>query len=137
MDMHESPQMGKRSTPKRQHCGLRRWAGLCREDQRRSDGQAIATGVAGLSIEDRNAGGPGLYDTVASLERLKAARAAIDRSGEDVVLVARTEGLLFNPATLKPAVDKLATFRRKIDVFGSTVNGLGPSKDRRGAGGLF
>src|SRR5271170_5094752 len=111
---------------------LHRWAnarrprgsmGLCREDQRRSDGQAIATGVAGLSIEDRNAGGPGLYDTVASLERLKAARAAIDRSGEDVVLVARTEGLLFNPATLKPAVDKLATFRRKIDVFGSTVNG--------------
>jgi hypothetical protein len=31
----------------------------------------------------------------------------------------------------------LATFRRKIDVFGSTVNGLRPSKDRRAAGGHF
>jgi hypothetical protein len=31
----------------------------------------------------------------------------------------------------------LATFWRKIDVFGSTVNGLRPSKDRRAAGGHF
>jgi tetratricopeptide (TPR) repeat protein len=31
----------------------------------------------------------------------------------------------------------LATFRRKIGVFGSTFNGLRPSKDRRTAGGHF
>jgi hypothetical protein len=31
----------------------------------------------------------------------------------------------------------VATFRRKIDVFGSAVNGLRPSKDRRAAGGHF
>jgi hypothetical protein len=31
----------------------------------------------------------------------------------------------------------LVTFWRKIDVFGSTVNGLRPSKDRRAAGGHF
>jgi hypothetical protein len=37
----------------------------------------------------------------------------------------------------KGDLKKLATFRRKIDVFGSTVNGLRPSKDRRAAGGHF
>jgi hypothetical protein len=31
----------------------------------------------------------------------------------------------------------LATFWRKIDVFGSAANGLRPSKDRRAAGGHF
>jgi 2-methylisocitrate lyase-like PEP mutase family enzyme len=71
---------------------------------------AIATGVAGLSIEDRNVAGAGLYDTATSLERLKAARSAIDQSGEDVVLVARTEGLLFDPTALKPAIEKLVAF---------------------------
>jgi hypothetical protein len=35
------------------------------------------------------------------------------------------------------AVIDVATFWRKIDVFGSTVNGLRPSKDRRAAGGHF
>jgi 2-methylisocitrate lyase-like PEP mutase family enzyme len=35
---------------------------------------AIAEGIAGLSIEDRDVAGPGLYDTAMSLERLKAAR---------------------------------------------------------------
>jgi AAA domain len=35
------------------------------------------------------------------------------------------------------ALQRIATFRRKIDVFGSTVSGLRPSKDRRAAGGLF
>jgi 2-methylisocitrate lyase-like PEP mutase family enzyme len=71
---------------------------------------AIAEGIAGLSIEDRDVAGPGLYDTAMSLERLKAARDAIDRSGEDVVLVARTEGLLFDPFALSPAIDRLVAF---------------------------
>ena len=31
----------------------------------------------------------------------------------------------------------LVTFRRKIDVFGSVVNGVLQSKDRRAAGGVF
>jgi 2-methylisocitrate lyase-like PEP mutase family enzyme len=71
---------------------------------------AIATGVAGLSIEDRDVSKSGLYDTAMSLERLKAARATIDNSGEDVILVARTEGLLFDPSALTPAIDKLVAF---------------------------
>ena len=58
-------------------------------------GLAIETGVAGLSIEDRDVNAPfGLYDIAFAAERIHAARAAIDRSGKDVVLVARTEGLL-------------------------------------------
>jgi 2-methylisocitrate lyase-like PEP mutase family enzyme len=74
-------------------------------------GLAIQTGVAGLSIEDRELEVPfGLYDTAFAVERIRAARAAIDQSGEDVVLVARTEGLLSDPAALSPAVDKLVAF---------------------------
>jgi 2-methylisocitrate lyase-like PEP mutase family enzyme len=44
---------------------------------------AIQTGVAGLSIEDRSLEGGGLYDPVFAAERIGAARAAIDQSGED------------------------------------------------------
>jgi 2-methylisocitrate lyase-like PEP mutase family enzyme len=73
-------------------------------------GLAIKAGVAGLSIEDRDVEKGTLYDTRTSVERLKAARAAIDRSGEDVILVARTEGLLFEPGALKPAIEKLVAF---------------------------
>ena len=69
---------------------------------------AIKTGVAGLSIEDREISSPfGLYDTKLSVERIKAARQAIDESGEDVVLVGRTEGLLSDVGAINPAIDKL------------------------------
>jgi 2-methylisocitrate lyase-like PEP mutase family enzyme len=74
-------------------------------------GLAVQTGVAGLSIEDRDVEAPfGLYDTAFAVERIHAARAAIDRSGEDVILVARTEGLLSDPAAINPAIDKLVAF---------------------------
>jgi 2-methylisocitrate lyase-like PEP mutase family enzyme len=72
---------------------------------------AIQTGVAGLSIEDRNVEAPfGLYDTAVAVERVRAARAAIDRSGDDVILVARTEGLLSDPGAVSQAIDKLVAF---------------------------
>ncbi len=60
------------------------------EDVAANVGLAIATGVSGLSIEDRRLDGAALYDVPLAVERVKAARAAVDRSGEDVVLVART-----------------------------------------------
>jgi 2-methylisocitrate lyase-like PEP mutase family enzyme len=72
--------------------------------------RAIGTGIAGLSIEDRDVGNDRLYDMAQSLERLNAARSAIDQSGEDVLLVARTEGLLIDPEALTPAIDKLVAF---------------------------
>lgn len=55
----------------------------------------VETGVAGLSIEDNsgNAAKP-LYDEVLTIERIKAARDAIDNSGLPVVLTARCEAFL-------------------------------------------
>lgn len=74
-------------------------------------GLAVKTGVAGLSIEDRDIAAPfGLYDSAFAVERIRAARAAIDRSGEDVILVARTEGLLHDAGAITPAIDKLVAF---------------------------
>jgi 2-methylisocitrate lyase-like PEP mutase family enzyme len=67
--------------------------------------------VAGLSIEDRDREAPfGLYDTAFAVERSRAARAAIDQSGENVLLVAHTEGLLSDPAAVNPTIDKLVAF---------------------------
>jgi 2-methylisocitrate lyase-like PEP mutase family enzyme len=71
---------------------------------------AIEAGGAGLSIEDRDVSGPGLYGITESVDRIKAAGAAIDETGENVVLVARTEGLLLDAAALKPAIEKLVAF---------------------------
>jgi 2-methylisocitrate lyase-like PEP mutase family enzyme len=72
---------------------------------------AIHTGVAGLSIEDRKIDGTGdLFDLPCAVERIRAARQAIDQSGEDVILVARTEGLLGDPAAVSAAIDKLVAF---------------------------
>jgi 2-methylisocitrate lyase-like PEP mutase family enzyme len=72
--------------------------------------RAIETGIAGLSIEDTRLDGLGLFDLKFSVERIRAARAAIDRSGQDVILVARTEGLLADPTALTKAIDKLVAF---------------------------
>src|SRR5260370_19431887 len=55
----------------------------------------IETGVAGLSIEDStgDAAKP-LYDFDFALARVRAARAAIDKAGGDVIFTARTEGFV-------------------------------------------
>jgi 2-methylisocitrate lyase-like PEP mutase family enzyme len=73
-------------------------------------GLAIKTGVAGLSIEDRTLAGQGLHDLDFAVARIRAARAAVDRSGQDVILVARTEGMLADAAALNTAIDKLVAF---------------------------
>ncbi len=71
---------------------------------------ALETGIAGLSIEDRKQDGNGLYDKAFAAARIKAARAAADNWGQDVILVARTEGLLSDPGALHVAIDKLTAF---------------------------
>jgi 2-methylisocitrate lyase-like PEP mutase family enzyme len=73
-------------------------------------GLAVKTGVAGLSIEDSKPSGKGLHEMPFSVERIRAARAAIDQSGEDVILVARTEGLLADPDAVAPAIERLVAF---------------------------
>ena len=66
--------------------------GMEPEDVAESVTRCVATGVAGLSIEDAT-GDPSspLYDLPIAVERVRAARQAIDQSGEDVLLTARAE----------------------------------------------
>lgn len=71
---------------------------------------AIKTGIAGVSIEDSALDGASLYEKDFAVARIRAARAAIDRSGEDVILVARTEGLLGHDMTVSAAIDRLVAF---------------------------
>ena len=57
---------------------------------------AVATGIAGVSIEDstNDKSKPPLYELAQAVERLRAARAAIDATGEDVMLIGRAECFL-------------------------------------------
>jgi 2-methylisocitrate lyase-like PEP mutase family enzyme len=71
---------------------------------------AVEAGVAGLSIEDRNVDAiDALYHVDVAVERLRAARAAIDGTGEDAILVARTEGVLMG-GTASAAIDRMVTY---------------------------
>ena len=66
--------------------------GLEPEDVAESVARCVATGVAGLSIEDATGDSSSpLYDLTIAVERVEAARQAIDQSGEDVLLTARAE----------------------------------------------
>jgi 2-methylisocitrate lyase-like PEP mutase family enzyme len=61
--------------------------------------RCIDTGVAGLSIEDSTGQfGRPLYELGEAVERVRAARAAIDASGADVLLTARAECFLVGHA---------------------------------------
>jgi 2-methylisocitrate lyase-like PEP mutase family enzyme len=70
--------------------------------------RAIATGIAGLSIEDQHGGA--LYPLDLSIRRIAAARAAIDAAGADVILVARTEGRLWGLSSPQESVERLTTY---------------------------
>jgi len=72
----------------------------------------VATGVAGLSIEDAtgNDAAP-LYDERLAVERIRAARRSIDASGIPVVLTARCEAwLVRHPAPARVAIERLVAF---------------------------
>jgi len=72
----------------------------------------IATGVAGLSIEDNSGrNDQPLYDFDSAVQRIKAARAAIDDSGISVLLTARCEAwLVDDPHPLRTSLDRLVAF---------------------------
>ena len=72
--------------------------------------RCIATGVAGLSIEDSPQNPTPLYEFDAALARVKAARAAIDKAGGDVVFTARTEGFIKNRADIDETIRRLKAF---------------------------
>jgi 2-methylisocitrate lyase-like PEP mutase family enzyme len=72
----------------------------------------VGTGAAGLSIEDAT-GDPAapLYDAALAVDRVRAARAAIEASGVPVVLTARCEAWLVGaPDAEATALARLAAF---------------------------
>jgi 2-methylisocitrate lyase-like PEP mutase family enzyme len=81
---------------------------------------AVESGVAGLSIEDsigprlQRGGGAApadpLFAVEAAVERIRAARRAIDATGEDVLLVGRAEGFLVGQPNIDEAVARLVAY---------------------------
>jgi len=72
----------------------------------------IATGVAGLSIEDntRRTDKP-LYEEKLAVDRIRAARAAVDASETGIVLTGRCEAwLVHDPDPLHTALERLAAY---------------------------
>jgi len=72
----------------------------------------VDTGVAGLSIEDSTGdSGHPLFELPLAVERIRAARAAIDASGTGVMLTARAECYLVgHPEPLKESLQRLAAY---------------------------
>jgi 2-methylisocitrate lyase-like PEP mutase family enzyme len=73
--------------------------------------RAVKTGVAGLSIEDStgDAAQP-LYERALAIERIKAARAAIDADNSGVLLVGRCEGFLVGQTDLNMVIGRLNAY---------------------------
>ncbi|MFX9184994.1 isocitrate lyase/phosphoenolpyruvate mutase family protein, partial [Acinetobacter baumannii] len=70
--------------------------------------KAIDTGVAGLSIEDRKDND--LLDFNEAVKRVRAARNAIDQSGENVLLVGRSEGHFIGKPNLAATIARLVAY---------------------------
>jgi 2-methylisocitrate lyase-like PEP mutase family enzyme len=70
---------------------------------------AIETGVAGLSIEDYD--GHQFFTTAEAVERIQAAREAIEHSAQPVVLVARSEGYIRNNPVLGETIERLLAYK--------------------------
>lgn len=73
--------------------------------------RAVATGIAALSIEN-STGKPEqpLYDDKLAVERIAAARAAMDATDPAVMLVARCEGFLTGERDLGKTIARLTAF---------------------------
>jgi 2-methylisocitrate lyase-like PEP mutase family enzyme len=75
-------------------------------------GLCVATGVAGLSIED-NTGRTDvpLYEKKLAIDRIRAARSTIEASGNGVVLTGRCEAwLVHHPEPFRTVLDRLAAY---------------------------
>ena len=73
--------------------------------------RGVKTGVAGLSIEDStgDAAKP-LYEFALAVERIKAARKAIDADNSGVMLTGRCEAFLRGQKDLKLVIDRLTAY---------------------------
>jgi methylisocitrate lyase len=72
---------------------------------------AAATGIAGLSIED-STGQPDapLFDFTLAVDRIAAARRAIDASGTGILLTGRSEGFVAGRPDLKETIRRLTAY---------------------------
>jgi len=72
---------------------------------------AIETGISGVSIEDStgDAGKP-LYELAHAVERVKAARSAVDHSATGVILTARAENFLVGQPDLDDAIARISAY---------------------------
>jgi 2-methylisocitrate lyase-like PEP mutase family enzyme len=74
-------------------------------------GLAARTGVAGISIEDSTGdSSQPLFDFELALERIRAARKAIDSSGAGVLLTARSEGFIVGRPDLAETIRRLTAY---------------------------
>jgi len=72
--------------------------------------RCIATGVAGLSVEDSPKDARPLYELDAAVARIKAARAAVDRAGGDMVFTARAENFIRGVPDLDDVIRRLKAY---------------------------
>ena len=73
--------------------------------------RAVTTGIAGVSIEDStgDASNP-LFDFDLSVERIRAARKAIDQSGTRVLLTGRSEGFIVGRPDLEETIRRITAY---------------------------
>jgi 2-methylisocitrate lyase-like PEP mutase family enzyme len=72
---------------------------------------ATATGIAGLSIEDSTGDSSNpLFEFTLAVERIQAARQAIDASGTGVLLTARSEGFIVGRPDLTETIRRLTAY---------------------------
>jgi 2-methylisocitrate lyase-like PEP mutase family enzyme len=73
--------------------------------------RGVKTGVAGLSIEDSTGDKANpLYERGLAIERIKAARAAVDADKSGVLLTGRCEAFLWGQPDLKLVIDRLTAY---------------------------
>ncbi len=100
---------------------------------------ALATGIAGLSVEDATGDrGDPLFDFALSVERIAAARHAIDESGTGVLLTAGSEGFIAGRPDLRETIRRLTAYAeagadclyapglRSLDDVAAVVTALAP-----------
>jgi 2-methylisocitrate lyase-like PEP mutase family enzyme len=74
-------------------------------------GRACATGIAGISVEDSTADASDpLFDFALSVDRIRAARAAIDGGGTRVLLTGRSEGFIVGRPDLSETIRRLDAY---------------------------
>src|SRR3974390_27684 len=99
----------------------------------------VATGCAALSIEDSTGDKERpLYDFDLAVARVRAARAAIDRAGGEVVFTARSEGFLVGRPDIDETIRRLKAFAaagadclyapglRTRELIGAVINAVAP-----------